>query len=97
MSDQQNQDLDPFFYIPNEEGVEEKFEILYEFDVDDTGYHYILLTPAIEEEEEAVEEIEVYPIKFKIGDEEPVFEIIETDEEWDMIEEVLHTLEEEDL
>jgi uncharacterized protein YrzB (UPF0473 family) len=81
---------DPYFYIADEEGNEEKFEVLYEFDIEETGYHYLLLIPADQEEEE---EIDVYPIKYKFTDTDPHFEMIEEEEEWKMIEEVLDTLE----
>jgi uncharacterized protein YrzB (UPF0473 family) len=81
---------DHYFYIEDEEGNEEKFEILYEFSIEETGYHYLLLIPAEQAEEE---EIDVYPLKYKFTDEEANFEMIEDEKEWQMIEEVLDALE----
>jgi uncharacterized protein YrzB (UPF0473 family) len=86
----QHEPEDHYFYIEDEEGKQEKFEILHEFDVDETGYRYLLLVPAEQEEEE---EIDVYPLKYKFSDEEPNFETIEDEKEWQMIEEVLDALE----
>jgi uncharacterized protein YrzB (UPF0473 family) len=90
MTDLHHDPDDIYVYITDEKGNEEKFEILYEFDVEETGYHYLLLIPTDQEEEE---EIDVYPIKYKFMDENPHFEMIEDEEEWEMIEEVLDALE----
>ncbi|PTX58443.1 uncharacterized protein YrzB (UPF0473 family) [Melghirimyces profundicolus] len=82
--------------ISNEEGEQETFEVLYRFERDN-GHQYILLTPVDEEEaadDETVEQ-EVYAFRYE-GDGENINLIpIEDDSEWDMIEEVLHTLESE--
>jgi uncharacterized protein YrzB (UPF0473 family) len=85
----QHEPEDHYFYIEDEEGNEEKFEILHEFGIEETGYRYLLLVPAEQEEEE---EIDVYPLKYKFTDEEPSFETIEDEKEWQMIEEVLDAL-----
>lgn len=91
MSEQHNQNEEvEYFFITNEEGTEEKFEILYEFDHPENGYSYLLLIPFTEEAEE---DVEVYPIRYKMVDDQPVYETIETDEEWGMVEEVLQSLE----
>lgn len=88
------QDEQEYFFITNEEGVEERFEILYEFENEETGYSYMLLIPDEEgDSEDEDKEVEVYPIRYKLVDEEPVFEMIESDEEWQMVEEVLNALE----
>lgn len=93
MSDQQNYEEVDILMLTNEDGVEEKFEIIYEFEHETNGYRYLLLTPF---SEEADGEVEVYPVRCKIGDDEETIETLETDEEWEMVEQVLQSLEEQD-
>ncbi|WP_163652977.1 DUF1292 domain-containing protein [Listeria sp. PSOL-1] len=76
--------------IVNEEGVEEQFEILFDFDSDEFGKSYVLYFPAGASEDE---EIEIMASSY-IQDEDGTqgrLEPVETDEEWDMIEEILAT------
>lgn len=80
-----------YIYIPDEEGNEEKFEIIYEFDVEDK--HYILVVPTDTPEDE--EEAEVYAFRSEEDGEDLKLHTIETEEEWDMIEEVFNTLDHE--
>lgn len=86
--------------IPDENGEEHLFEVLFKFDVDETGNSYIMLIPA---EQADAEEVEVTAYRYEDDgtDEEDALKLfpIESDEEWDIVEEMLHTLtdEEEDL
>jgi uncharacterized protein YrzB (UPF0473 family) len=92
MADQQIHDEPEYFFVTNEDGTEEKFEILYEFENHETGYNYMLLIPADENASED-EEVEVYPVRYRTEGDEMIYETVESDEEWEMIEEVLNTLE----
>jgi uncharacterized protein YrzB (UPF0473 family) len=39
-------------------------------------------------------DVEVYPIRYKTNQDEQVYETLETEEEWDMVEEILRSIEE---
>lgn len=82
--------------ISNEEGQEETFQVLFRFE-QDNGYKYILLTPTDQEEAEDDEvlEQEVYPFRYEEDGDNINLTPIEEESEWDMIEEVLNTLETE--
>lgn len=84
--------------IPDDEGNEMVFEVLFRFDVDQTGNQYVLVVP---EESEAGEDEaeEVYAFRYEEDDEEQItLYKIEDDEEWDIVESTFQTLlEEEDL
>lgn len=82
--------------IPDENGEENLFEVLFKFDIDETGHSYITLIPV---EQAQDEEVEVYAFRYEDdGSEENGLKLfpIETDEEWDMVEEVLYTLADEE-
>jgi uncharacterized protein YrzB (UPF0473 family) len=82
--------------IPDENGEEHLFEVLFTFDVDETKQSYIAVVP-IEQSEE--EEVEVYAFRYEEKEDEDndlsLFPI-ESDDEWEMVEEMLHTLAEEE-
>ncbi|MFC0522513.1 DUF1292 domain-containing protein [Pontibacillus salicampi] len=81
--------------IPDENGEEHLFEVLFEFDVDQTGHSYIAVAPV---EQQESEEVEVFAFRYveKENDEDDLaLYQIESDEEWEMVEEVLNTLTEE--
>lgn len=83
--------------IPDENGEENLFEVLFKFDIDETGHSYITLIPV---EQAQDEEVEVYAFRYEDdGSEENGLKLfpIESDEEWDMVEEMLNTLADEDL
>lgn len=85
--------------IPDENGEEQLYEILFHFDIKENGNSYIITTPA--EEGSQVpddEEIEVFAFRFEEGDNEEDIRLfpIESDEEWEMVEEMFHTLTEEE-
>lgn len=83
--------------IPDENGEEHLFEVLVTFDVEETKQTYIAVIPAEQVEEE---EVEVYAFKYEIKDNDDndlaLFQI-DSEEEWEMVEEMLHTLTDEDI
>jgi uncharacterized protein YrzB (UPF0473 family) len=85
--------------VVDEEGNEQLCEVLFTFDSDEFGKSYVLYYPVGAEEDDE-EDIEIHASAFipKEDGEDGEFMPIETDEEWDMIEEVLNTFldEEED-
>lgn len=79
--------------IPDEEGNEHLFDVLFTFDVDETDKSYIVLTEAFQENNED-DEIEVFAFEFKEqgNDDSDITLIpIETESEWDMVEEMIET------
>lgn len=81
--------LTEYLFIPDEKGVEEKFEILYEFERHDTGQKYILVVPADQEAEG--EEQEVFAFRYDDSEDQITLEMIEDDKEWEMVEEMFET------
>lgn len=82
--------------IPDDNGEEHLFEVLFTFDVDDTDQSYIAVVPVEQAEDE---EVEVYAFRYeeKENDEDDLSLFpIESDEEWEIVEEMLATLAEED-
>ncbi|OZU89872.1 hypothetical protein CIL03_01660 [Virgibacillus indicus] len=82
--------------IPDENGEEHLFEVLFTFDVDETKQSYIAVIPVEQAEDE---EVEVYAFRYEEKDEDDndlsLFPI-ESDEEWEIVEEMLHTLADEE-
>lgn len=78
--------------VVDEDGNEQLYEVLFTFDSEDFGKSYVLYYP-IGADEDDNEEIEIHASSYvqhedgSEGDLQP----IETDEEWDMIEEMLNT------
>lgn len=80
--------------IPDENGDEHLFEVLFTFDVDETEQSYIAVVPAEQSEDE---EVEVYAFRFEEQENEDfTLYPIESDDEWNMVEEMLNTLAEEE-
>jgi len=85
--------------IPDENGEEHLFELLFKFNIDETDNSYICLVPV---EQIDSDEAEVYAFRYEDDDNDDVNDIklfpIESDEEWDTVEEMINTLvENEDL
>lgn len=80
-----------FVTIIDEEGNEILHEILFTFDSEDFGKSYVLLFPAGMTEDEEVELQAFSYTESEDGGFEGELHPIETEEEWDMIEEVLNT------
>lgn len=82
--------------IPDENGEEHLFEVLFTFDVDQTEQSYIAVVPVEQKDDE---EVEVYAFRYEEHDGEDndlqLFPI-ESDEEWDMVEETLNTIADEE-
>lgn len=78
--------------IPDEAGEEHLFETLFTFNVDETQASYVAVVPVEQVDDE---EVEVYAFRFEEkGPEDNDLALfpIETDEEWEMVEEMLNTL-----
>lgn len=81
-----------YVFIPDDEGNEERFEVIYKFEVDETGKKYLLLVPADEDAEDDDEEQEVLAFRYEEeGEEGLTLYTIETDEEWEIVEEAFNT------
>lgn len=88
-----------YVYIPDDEGNEARFEVLYKFEVDDTGKSYMLVLPADEAGAEGEEEepLEVLAFRYEEnGEDGYTLYTIDDPEEWEMVEEVFHTFMEAD-
>ncbi|WP_106497063.1 DUF1292 domain-containing protein [Lentibacillus sp. Marseille-P4043] len=82
--------------IPDENGEEHLFEVLFTFDVDQTNQSYIAVVPVEQKDDE---EVEVYAFRYeeKNSDENDLSLFpIESEEEWEMVEEMLNTLADEE-
>jgi len=83
--------------IPDENDEEHLFEVLFTFDVDELDHSYIAVVPVEQQEEE---EVEVFAFRYEEkGDDDNDLALfpLESDEEWDMVEEMLHTLADEEM
>lgn len=82
--------------IPDENGEEHLFEVLFTFDTDDTEKSYIAVVPVEQKDDE---EVEVYAFRYEekeADDNDLSLFPIESDEEWEMVEEMLNTLADEE-
>lgn len=81
--------------IPDDNGEEHLFEVLFTFDVDQTEQSYVAVVPAEQKEDE---EVEVFAFRYeeKENDDDLALFHIESDDEWDMVEEVLNTVADND-
>lgn len=82
--------------IPDENGEEHLFEVLFTFDVDETEQSYIAVVPVEQKDDE---EVEVYAFRYEekeSDDDDLSLFPIDSDEEWEMVEEMLNTLADED-
>lgn len=85
-----------YITIVDEEGNEILYEILFTFESSDYNKNYVLMYPAGSSEEEDIE-LQAYAYTEAEDGTSGALQPIETDEEWDMVEEVLNTfLAEED-
>lgn len=86
--DQNNKQSDEFITLVDEEGAEELYQILLTFESDEFEKSYVLVYPAGADEDE---EVEIFAFSYDDPDEglEGQLDDIETEQEWDMIEEVL--------
>ena len=78
-----------YLFIPNEDGTEEKFQVLYEFERHDTGKKYIIVVPT--DGQESDEEQEVFAFRYQGENDQMTLEMIEDDQEWEVVEEMFET------
>lgn len=79
-----------YITLVDEEGNESLYEILFTFDSDEFNKSYVVLYPAGTIDEEDVE-LQAYSYVEDTEGESGQLLPIETDAEWDMVEEVLNT------
>ncbi|WP_067837186.1 DUF1292 domain-containing protein [Amphibacillus sediminis] len=83
--------------IPDENGEEHLFEVLFTFDVDQNNQSYIAVVP-VEQTDDEEQEVFAFRYEEKANEDDLSLFAIETDQEWDMVEEMLNTLlDEEEL
>lgn len=83
--------------IPDENDEEHLFEVLFTFDVDETKQSYIAVVPVEQQDEE---EVEVFAFRYEEkgeDDNDLALFPLESDQEWDMVEEMLHTIADEEM
>lgn len=75
-----------------EDGVEYEYEVLTMFDIEELGHSYVAVIPVEQVDEE---EAELFVVRYEEDEENEgqfmVFQI-DDDHEWDLVEEVLNTL-----
>ncbi|GAK11343.1 DUF1292 domain-containing protein [Geomicrobium sp. JCM 19039] len=86
--------------IPDPDGEgEHVFEVMFTFEIDDTEKTYVVVTPVVDDEEEEDEEVEIFAFQYEESADDPegyTLHQIESDEEWEVVEETIATLLEED-
>lgn len=86
-------------FVIEHEGEEHLFEELFHFTVEETGISYMVLVPVEKGNDDTdEEEIEVFAFRFEESEDSKEvvsFYPIETDEEWEIVEEMLNTFTEE--
>lgn len=81
------------FTVIDDEGKEVQCEVLFTFDSDETGKHYIIYTDNTTDEEGNTK---VYASTFDPEDEKTALGAIETEKEWKIIETILDSLQNKD-
>jgi len=84
--------------IPDENGEEHLFDVLFTFDVEETGKSYMVVKP-VETPEDAEDDDydEVFGFRYEESDDDFKLFPIETDEEWEMVEEMINTFADSEL
>src|SRR5699024_7474361 len=85
--------------IPDENGEENLFEVLFHFDIEETNKSYLIASLVEEDAASEDEEIEVFAFRYETegeNNEDLKLFPIETDEEWEIVEEMFYTLTDED-
>jgi uncharacterized protein YrzB (UPF0473 family) len=89
MSHEHDHEEVEYVVIPDEDGNEEQYEVLYKFEVDETGKKYMLIVPAEETDDE---EQEVLAFRYEEeGEDGFTLYTIDNDDEWDLVEEAFNT------
>ncbi|MBP1999031.1 uncharacterized protein YrzB (UPF0473 family) [Paenibacillus shirakamiensis] len=90
-NDRVNQEEEPeIIYIPDEEGKEEEFEVIMKFEVDGSDAKYMMVVPMDSDEDDESEE--VYAFRYEEDGDDLKLYTIESDEEWEIVEETFNTL-----
>jgi len=76
-------------FIPDDDGVDHEFEVVLPFELDETNASYLAVVPI---EQVEAEEAELYVFRYEEENDDLQLFQIESDEEWDLVEEVLNTL-----
>lgn len=87
------------FTVIDDEGKNQKCEVLFTFDSDETGKHYIIYMAINEDETPGTDEkgnIKVYASTFDPENSNTALGAIETEKEWKIIETILESLEKKD-
>ena len=88
---EENTNVKNTFKVMDENGREIECEILFTFDSDETGKHYIIYTDnSIDENGNT----RVYASTFNPEDDKTTLGLIETEKEWKIIETILDSLQE---
>ncbi|HLQ73331.1 MAG TPA: DUF1292 domain-containing protein [Bacillota bacterium] len=82
--------------IPND-GEEHLFEVLVTFTIDEYNQTYVAVTPV---EQADSEEVELFAFRYEMKEDDEndiALFPIESDEEWDLVDETLQTLVDDDI
>lgn len=88
-----NSESENTFIIMNDEGVEIECEVIFTYEDEQSGKNYIAYTDNTLDEDGNTK---VYASVFDPNEENPVLSQIETEEEWQLIEGILESLDEDD-
>lgn len=92
MTNERNHVEEPeIIYIPDEEGNEEEFEVIMKFEVDGSDNKYMMVVP-LEPENSDEESEEVYAFRYEEDGDDLKLYTIDSDEEWEIVEETFNTL-----
>lgn len=92
LDDYKIENEDMTFKVLNDEGVEVECEVLFTFDCEENGKSYIVYTDNTLDEDGSTK---VYASVYNPDEDETKLLPVETEEEWDMIENLLTELTEE--
>ncbi|WP_334075630.1 MULTISPECIES: DUF1292 domain-containing protein [Paenibacillus] len=87
-----NEEEPEIIYIPDEEGNEEEFEVIMKFEVDGSDAKYMMVVPLDSAGPEEDESEEVYAFRYEEDGDDLKLYTIESDEEWEIVEETFNTL-----
>lgn len=87
-----NEEEPEIIYIPDEEGNEEEFEVIMKFEVDGSDAKYMMVVPLDSDGNEDEESEEVYAFRYEEDGDDLKLYTIESDEEWEIVEETFNTL-----
>ncbi|MCM3701541.1 DUF1292 domain-containing protein [Paenibacillus macerans] len=87
-----NEEEPEIIYIPDEEGNEEEFEVIMKFEVDGSDNKYMMVVPLDSDQNEDEEGEEVYAFRYEEDGDDLKLYTIESDEEWEIVEETFNTL-----